>query len=83
MVFFIPTSIAAIVTTIKNKLINWKVGIPVSIAGIFGAIVGASISVKMNVNVLRKYFGIFLGLIAIYEIYSILKKYIFNKKKTY
>jgi len=78
----VPTSIAAIGATIKNKLINWKIAIPVAIAGIFGAIIGASISVKMNVSILRKYFGIFLGLIAIYEIYSILKKYIFDKKKT-
>ena len=53
-----------------------------AIAGVFGAIIGASISVRMNVGSLKRYFGIFLGLIAVYEIYSILKKYIFAKKKT-
>jgi len=56
-------------------------GIPVALAGIFGAIIGAGISVKMNVNVLKRYFGIFLGLIAIYEIYSLIKKYIIDKKR--
>lgn len=34
----------------------------------------------MNVELLRKLFGIFLGLIAIYEIYSLIKEYSFNKK---
>ena len=75
LVFFVPTSITAIITTIKEKLINWKIGIPVAISGIFGA----KISVNMDVNHLKKYFGIFLMLITIYEIYSLIKQY---KKNT-
>lgn len=81
LVFFVPTSITAIITTIKDKLINWKIGIPVAIAGVIGAIFGSRISVKMDVNHLKKYFGIFLILITIYEIYSLIKQYIFEKKK--
>ena len=46
--------------SIKDKLINWKVGIPVAISGIVGAIIGAKISVNMDVKHLKKYFGIFL-----------------------
>ncbi len=75
LVFFVPTSITAITTTIKDKLINWKIGIPVAISGIFGAILGAKISVKMDVNHLKRYFGIFLIFITIYEIYSLVKQY--------
>lgn len=81
LVFFVPTSITAIITTIKDKLINWRIGVPVAIAGVIGAIFGARISVRMDVNHLKKYFGIFLILITIYEIYSLIKKYIFEKKK--
>lgn len=81
LVFFIPTSITAIITTIKEKLINWKIGVPVAISGIVGAIFGAKISVNMDVNHLKKYFGIFLILITIYEIYSLVRQYIFDKKK--
>lgn len=80
LVFFVPTSITAIITTIKEKLINWKIGIPVAIAGIIGAIIGAKISVKMNVDKLKKYFGIFLIIITIYEIYSLIKQYKKDKK---
>lgn len=75
LVFFVPTSIAAIITTIKDKLISWKMGIPVAISGVLGAIIGAKISVNMDVNHLKKYFGYFLILITIYEIYSLIKSY--------
>ena len=75
LIFFVPTSITAIITTMKEKLINWKIGIPVAISGIIGAVFGAKISVNMDVNKLKKYFGIFLILITIYEIYSLIKQY--------
>ena len=71
LVFFVPTSISAIIVSIKQKLINWNIG---------GAIIGAKISADMDVNRLKKFFGIFLGLIALYEIYSLIKWYIFDKK---
>ena len=75
LIFFVPTSITAIITTIKEKLINWKVGIPVAISGVLGAVFGARISVNMDVDRLKKYFGFFLILITIYEIYSLIKTY--------
>ena len=75
LIFFVPTSITAIITTMKEKLINWKIGIPVAISGVIGAVFGAKISVNMDVNRLKKYFGIFLILITIYEIYSLIKQY--------
>lgn len=71
LIFFVPTSITAIITTAKEKLINWKIGIPVAISGIVGAIFGAKVSVNMDVKQLKKYFGFFLILVTIYEIYSL------------
>ena len=81
LVFFIPTSIIAIITNIKQKNINFKVAIPITISGIVGAVGGAIISNRLDVATLKRYFGIFLALIAIWEIYSLLKKYIFDKKR--
>lgn len=80
LVFFIPTSIVAIITNIKQKYIDFKIAIPIAISGIVGATIGAIISNKTDVKMLKKYFGIFLALIAVWEIYSIIKKYRFNKK---
>lgn len=75
LIFFIPTSIIAIIVNIKNRNINLKLGTLISVYGILGAIVGANISIKTNVKDLRKYFGIFLIAISINEIYSIIKQY--------
>ncbi|MBQ2938403.1 MAG: sulfite exporter TauE/SafE family protein [Clostridia bacterium] len=77
LIFFIPTSIVAIIVNIKNKNIDLKLATVISIFGILGAIIGANLSIHTDVNVLRKYFGIFLAIIAIHEIYTIIKE---NKK---
>lgn len=82
LVFFVPTAIAAICISLKKKKIDVKLGITIIIVGVIGAAIGAVISSRMNVNLLRKFFGIFLLIIAIYEIYSWYKMYIKKKKKT-
>ena len=79
LVFFIPTSIIAIIINLKNKNISLKSAIVFSVFGILGAIIGANISIKIDVNILRKCFGIFLAIIAIHEIYTIIKLYKINK----
>ena len=81
LVFFIPTCVTAIVVNIRNKKINYGVAKLVIISGIIGAIIGAKLSVNLPINELRKYFGIFLIIVAINKIYSLKKEYI-NYKKT-
>ena len=81
LVFFIPTSIVAILVNIKQKLIKWNVALPITISGIIGAIAGAILSNKTDVNELRKYFGYFLLIITIHEIYTIIRKYIKDIKE--
>ena len=58
-----------------------KHGIPIAIFGVGGAIVGAKISNYLDVRYLKKCFGVFLAVIAIWEIYSLVKKYIYTKKR--
>ena len=73
IIFFIPTSIAAIIVNLKNKNINLKKVIPIAFWGIIGAFIGASISINMDVNILKKCFGYFLIFIAIYQVYEYIK----------
>ena len=75
LIFFIPTSIIAIIINLKNKNIALQSAILISIFGILGVIIGANISIRIDVNILRKCFGIFLAIIAIHEIYTIIKWY--------
>lgn len=77
LIFFIPTSIIAIIVNIKNKNIDLKLASMISIFGILGAIIGANLAIHTNVKMLKKFFGIFLAIIAIHEIYTIIKE---NKK---
>ena len=79
LIFFIPTSIIAIIINLKNKNIALQSAILISIFGILGAIIGANISIRIDVNILRKCFGIFLAIVAIHEIYTIIKWYKKNK----
>ena len=75
LIFFIPTSIIAIIVNAKNRNINVKLGIIISLYGILGAIIGANLSIQLDMKSLRKYFGIFLLIISAHEIYSIIKQY--------
>lgn len=81
LIFFIPTSMVAIMVNIKNKNIDTKLAFIISIFGIIGAIIGAKIAIKMNVEILKKCFGMFLAIISMYEIYTLIKLYINNKKR--
>ena len=81
LIFFIPTSIVAIIVNIKNKNIDLKLATIISIFGILGAIIGANLSIHTNVKTLRRYFGIFLVIITIHEIYSYIKLYISKKTR--
>lgn len=76
LIFFIATSIVANFMNIKNKNIDYKISKIVAISGTIGAIVGSNLSFKISNNSLKKYFGFFLCVIAIFELYSFFKKYI-------
>ena len=82
IVFFIPTSIVAIIVSVKQKMIDFRLGIIIIITGVIGAIVGSKLAQTINDQNLKKYFGIFLGIIALYEIYSFVKEYISKRKNT-
>ena len=82
IIFFIPTSIVAIIVSFKQKLIDFKTGFYVIAFGILGAGIGAKMAEQINSNDLKKYFGMFLGGIAIYQIYEIIKQYILKRNKT-
>ena len=73
LIYFIPTSIAAIIVYMKNGNLNKKIAfkiIPISI--LFSAL-GAYIATLIDAKKLKKYFGIFLLLLAMYEIWKIVK----------
>jgi hypothetical protein len=81
LVFFIPTALSAILINLKQKNVNIKLAITVSAFGIVGAIIGTIISDKIPSANLRKYFAIFILIIAFHEIYRLYKEYIIAKTR--
>lgn len=81
LVFFIPTSITAIILNIKNKNINFKVSKTIIIYGIIGAFIGSIVSNYLPNKKLRRVFGFFLLIIAFFQIYEIYSSYTKNKKR--
>lgn len=81
LVFFIPTSLVAIYMNIKHKTVDYQVAKVIIGSGIIGAICGSLLSFKIDNQNLKKYFGIFLIIIAIFQIYSFFREYRLEKKE--
>ena len=81
LIYFVPTAISAIIVNYRDKNIDTKLAGIISICGIIGAVIGAIISVNLDVEKLRKFFGIFLVIIAIHEIYTLINEYKLRKKR--
>lgn len=81
LIYFVPTAVSSMIVNYKEKNIDTKLAVIVSLFGILGAIIGATISNELEVTKLQKLYGYFLAIIAIHEIYTLFKEYKLNKKK--
>lgn len=69
LLYFIPTAIIALTVHIKNKRINVKMAAAIVTFGILGAVLGSRFAVSLSSEVLRKFFGMFLLGMGIYEFF--------------
>lgn len=67
LIAFIPMSIVALIIHAKNKLINFKICIPIILSGILFSILGAFLANKVNTLTLKKLFGIFLVALGLFQ----------------
>lgn len=68
LLYFIPTSLGALIFHIRNKSICWKETVPAALAGCFTAAITAWLSSDLDVAILRRLFGCFLLLVGIREL---------------
>lgn len=80
LIFFIPVSLVSIFMNCKNKLIDFKLSKKLIISGIFGAVLGAFLTSKINSRILKRCFGIFLIIIAINGTLTFISQYKKDKK---
>lgn len=78
---FIPMSIFALVIHIKNKLVDFRVGVPIIIVGVFFSVSGSLLANNLSNNILRKIFGGFLLLVGLNQAFQTILSIKKEKKK--
>lgn len=73
LMFFVPCAITALILHAKNKLIKWKYVLIIDSLGLAGIVAASFFLNKLNTDINRKIFGIFLFIIAIKELFSLFK----------
>ncbi len=71
LIFFVPTSLAAIWMNLKQNNVDRKLAKNIAIFGVMGAIIGSIIAEKLEDNMLKKCFAVFIFIIALHELYGI------------
>lgn len=74
LIYFIPTAIIALITHVKNKNIEVKTACPIAITGLVGAAAGSFLALSMDSQLLGKFFGGFLLIMGLSEIFKKTKK---------
>jgi len=67
LLVFIPTAIIALIIHYKNKLVVTKVGLLIVASGVISSVFGAWLAAVTNNESLRKYFGVFLLFIGVFQ----------------
>jgi len=67
LIAFIPMAIFAIIIHAKNKLINFKVAIPLIVSGVIFSIIGSLLANSLNSLTLKTLFGVFLVALGLFQ----------------
>ena len=81
LIAFIPMSIVALIIHIKNKLVDFKVGMPIMLVGILFSIGGSYLASELKNSLLQKIFAVFLLLVGVNQAIQTILTIRKNKKK--
>lgn len=60
-----PTAIVATLAHARLGNVRWRLALPIGLAGIVGAVLGAQVALQLDADLLRRMFGVFLILLAV------------------
>lgn len=69
LLYFLPTAAAALIFHARNRVIEWKAVLPAALCGCVTAILGALLSARLEMSLLRRLFGGFLILVGLSEVF--------------
>lgn len=78
---FLPCSIVSLIIHCKNKLVNFKIGIPIIITGVVASVGGSILAMNIESKLLKKLFGGFLLIIGIIQLVLVIKNMCKSKNK--
>jgi hypothetical protein len=68
LMYFIPTAVAALISHIRNRNIEYKGLVILIIFGTIGSVIGCTLALATDTELLRMLFGAFLGVMGVCEI---------------
>jgi len=74
LLYFLPTAIVALVLHFKAKRVQRDILLPIILPGLGGAILGAFLAMRMEPELLRRFFGAFLLYAGVMEFFKKPKK---------
>lgn len=74
LIFFIPIAALSLVIHTKHHLVKWKMAWPMIVTGLVGVALGTFALGKIEPDILRKIFSVFIFGIGVHELLSIRKK---------
>lgn len=69
LMYFLPTSLSALYSHTKNKLVETKLACYAIIAGVLTAVATSFVATGIDTSVMRKIFGVFIILIGLSEVF--------------
>lgn len=78
---FLPCAVVSLIVHIKNKLVDFKVGLPIIFAGVISSALASMLALNLKNEFLQVLFGIFLLIIGLVQGYVAIKTIIKNKTK--
>lgn len=70
LIYYIPTAIFSVWVYSKEKSVDFKVGIKFVITATITAVIGAKVAHSLDVNILRKMFGMYLVGVGVFFLFS-------------
>lgn len=80
LIAFLPMSLIALIIHSKNKLVMFKLGLPIAITGVCSSVLGAYFAGILSSDGLSVWFGMFLIAVGLFQMLSL---WIFPKKCKY
>lgn len=77
---FLPCAIVSLIIHCKNKLVNFKIGVPIIITGVVASVFGSILAINIESEMLKKLFGGFLLVIGLMQLFLSILNLIKKKK---